>query len=221
MAGIVSLVVVLVIAAGAAIAFMGEEDPAVRGGSVSEGEVGPSPSRLPQARWVIRTFASGTAGPPKKAHKRAVAKEKEALSLAVTSVIDAVTLRTAKIGDLAGEHLSGAASKALARSKLTLPDEAQDVQMVKRKAEIGLDANGGKRAAALVTTVVKGTIGGSPFKLSGRARLYMQKRDGGWQVIAFDAERSPHERAKDGKKSGKAKKDDRGKASKKKKGGRG
>lgn len=210
-----TLLVALIVAAGAAIAFMGEDGPPATGESGAP-DAPVFDSDLPQARWVVRTFAAGTAGPPKKEHRKAVAREKEDLSETVTTVIDSITVGAESIRSLAGSDLTPGAAKALTRSGLALPERLEDVQMIKRKADIGLDANGGKRAAALVKTVVKGTIDGSDVKLAGETKLYLLKGKGGWQVVAFDSKFAPKTDGSKDKAGGKGRTKGAGQRSKKK-----
>lgn len=159
-------------------------------------------SGLPQAAWTLRTFAAGTGGPPSAKALKAVRREKQDLVTVVTTVADTLVSAPTEVGALAGKELSGVAADALSRSDLAFPTGLTEVQAIRKKAAIGLDSNGGTRAAARITLVVKANAEGETVRIIADSRLYLEKRKGRWQVIAFDGSREP-KRTK-GKKGSKA-----------------
>lgn len=169
----------------------------------------PPPSRteviesgLPQAAWTLRTFAAGTGGPPSAKARKAVRREKQDLVTVVTTVTDTLVSAPTEVEALAGKELSAAAAEALSRSGLAFPSGLTEVQAIRKKAAIGLDSNGGTRAAARITLLVKANAEGETVRIVADSRLYLEKRKGRWQVIAFDGTREP-KRTK-GKKGSKA-----------------
>lgn len=153
---------------------------------------------LPQAAWTLRTFAAGTAGPPSPKALKAVRREKQDLVTVVTTVADTLVSAPTEVKALAGKELSGAAAEALSRSDLAFPAGLTEIQAVRKKAAIGLDSNGSTRAAARITLLVKANADGEAVRIVADSRLYLEKRKGRWQVIAFDGTREP-KRTKDKK----------------------
>lgn len=198
---IAAVVVATIITAGAAYALLGT-DPTDEGPSRPGLPEAVEDPELPQAAWTLKTFAAGTAGPPKPGDRKAVRREKQALITTVTTVADTLILAPTELEALAGRELSTLAAKALARSDLPFPEGLTDVQAIRKKASIGLDPKGRARAAARVTLLVKANTDSGTARIVGDSNLYLEKRKGRWQVVAFDGTRAPKTKGKN-KKGGK------------------
>lgn len=199
---ITAVIAASVISAGAAFALL-STDPIEEGPSRPGLPEAVEDPELPQAAWTLKTFAAGTAGPPKARDRKAVRREKQTLITTVTTVADTLILAPTELEALAGRELSALAAKALARSDLPFPAGLTDVQAIRKKASIGLDPRGRARAAARVTLLVKANTDGGTARIVGDSNFYLEKRKGRWQVVAFDGTRAPKTKGKGNKKGGK------------------
>lgn len=170
------------------LAFTGAESPRPTFGR-GPGPLADVEPELPQAPWRVKTYPAGAGRAPRKADWKVVGRQKKHLEQTVTAVIDALVLSPENIRELSGNSLSRAAAQALARSDLTLPEKIEDIRTMKRRARIGLHYRGGKRAAAGVTVRLRAQVDGKKVRLLHSSNLFLQKRDGKWQVIAFDGMR--------------------------------
>jgi hypothetical protein len=141
---------------------------------------------IPQATWEARVFPAGVLGKPSKTQKKLVKRERPKVIAAVTDVYDALILAPGKVDDLSGTALSPAAAQALRSSRLVLPDGMNDVETTKRIARIGIQVEGGRRAAAKVAVWYNGLINDKPVKVVQRSTLWLEAAGKRWLVIAFD-----------------------------------
>jgi hypothetical protein len=141
---------------------------------------------IPQATWEARVFPAGVLGKPSKTQKELVKRERSEVVAAVTDVYEALILAPGSLDDLSGTALSPAAAKALRSSRLVLPDGMKDVATTKRTARIGIQVEGGRRAAAKVAVWYSGRIKEKPVKVLQRSTLWLEAAGKRWLVIAFD-----------------------------------
>jgi hypothetical protein len=181
----------LVVAVAAAVtvgllAFTGAESPRP---SSSRDPATFADVEIPQAPWRVKTYPAGAGRSYRKADRKLVERQKKRLEKTVTTVIDALVLSPESLRELSGSALSRAAAKALMRSDLALPKKVEDVRTMKRQAQIGIHYRGSKRAAVGVTVRLRARVDGKKVKLLHSSNLFLQKRNGQWQVIAFDGTR--------------------------------
>ena len=141
---------------------------------------------IPQATWDARVFPAGVVGKPSKRQKELVRRERPKVVTAVRDVYDALILAPGKLHDLSGTALSPPAAKALRSSRLALPDGMNDVETTKRTARIGIQVEGGRRAAAKVAVWYSGRIKDKPVRILQRSTLWLEAAGKRWLVIAFD-----------------------------------
>ena len=141
---------------------------------------------IPQARWEANVFPAGVLGKPTKKQKNLVAEERTEVVSTVREVYDALLLAPGRLKDLGGKALTPAAAKALASSKLRLPEGMNDVETTKRIAKIGIQVSGGHSAAASVSVWYRGRIKDEAVKVLQRSTLWLQGDGKHWTVIAFD-----------------------------------
>lgn len=183
-----SVVVVAAAATVAVLALAGDESPPRDTGGERLSRTRTQPD-IPQARWRVKTFPAGMEGPIGRGVKKAVKKQHKAIARTVTTVSDALVLAPESLQDLSGGPVSRSAAKALTSSRLPLPKKVTKVETTWRSAQIGLDHSGAARAAAQVTVRLKAEVEGKTVRLVHHSSLYLVKREGRWQVVAFDGTR--------------------------------
>ena len=146
---------------------------------------------IEQPAWDMRTFPAGTVGKPTKAQVDAVAAESDSVQGMVRDVYDALWLKPGTLDQVMAGSFEPAAAKAIKAARVGLPQGAADVQIVKRKASIGIDATGAKTAAARVIVVAQGESKKGSWKMHHAANLWLQRQGNAWKVIAFDYKQGP------------------------------
>jgi hypothetical protein len=145
----------------------------------------PSAPVIEQAEWRISAHPSGNIGPMSKRELRRVRAESFPLRRAVTEVYDALFLDPAARPAVLNKRFAARAARALpARSGV--PASVEKVRTTLRKADIGIDASGARRAAAKVKIRARGIASGERFALLHRGTLWLEKKGGTWKIMAFD-----------------------------------
>lgn len=176
-----------------------------------------------QADWEIRTYVIG--GRYVKGAPENVSPEVERdLTQVVTEIHDALFLRPSRLDSVTKRFFSSAAAKPFEKARIGIPKNADEVQTTHRVARIGVEAASTERAAALVQISAEGKAGSQTFRSSAESKLFLEKTENGWKVIAYEVdqrpgnpfEKSDEKKAGDKKNDGK-KKDEGGKKGKGKK----
>ncbi|HEV2756970.1 MAG TPA: hypothetical protein VG318_14480 [Actinomycetota bacterium] len=143
---------------------------------------------IPQAAWEVRTYpAPGASGITRK-EKEAFQRERDDVVDRIQGLYEALFLKPGEVDRVVRSSLSRDASKALAKSRLGLHDVAEDVQTTKRFVKVGIQVDGGRRAAAVVLVEARAVREAKPIRVWHRAKLWLEKSEAGWKVVAFDAE---------------------------------
>ena len=167
---------------------------------------------IKQASWNIHVRA--VAGPALPDKKRGVSKkETKRLQRLIKSVYNAAYLRPDLMDKVVRKYIAPKAASAIRKRGPQIPNAARKIKTHKRTAIVGVDPRGSSRAAARVHVVASGENGGKKFKTISSDRLWLERSQGKWRVIAYDVSRKPlplkpnGEKGKDDKESN-AKKDE-------------
>jgi hypothetical protein len=143
---------------------------------------------IPQAAWEVKAYPAPSAAGLTPEDKAAFRKEREAVVGRVQRLYDGLFLEPDAVDGIVRSTFSRAAAKELAGSRLGLHDRVEDVRTTKRFVKVGIQIDEGRRAAAVVLVEARALRDSSPIHVWHRARLWMEKGEGGWTVVAFDAE---------------------------------
>ncbi|MGI8774622.1 MAG: hypothetical protein ACR2KQ_06365 [Actinomycetota bacterium] len=139
-----------------------------------------------QAPWRVRVFPAGTGGRAAPAQTKAVSKQRDAVEETVTSVYDALLLQPAAIETMGGKELGPGVGAALERSKLSPSAEISDLQTTRRHARIGIQADGGRHAAARLKITAKAQVDGDPIRFRQEITMWLERTGKRWKVVAFE-----------------------------------
>ncbi|HZJ51562.1 MAG TPA: hypothetical protein VFF07_12170 [Actinomycetota bacterium] len=143
--------------------------------------------KIDHAPWKLRV---SRAGRPERLSKQAKARleaQRPKVKRAVRAAYDAIFLDQER----PARSFTDLAWRAFQETHATLPQGSESVRLLWRRALIGLQADSARRASAQVTVVASGIQGERKFKLSHRARLWLERKEQGWKIAAFDMSRRP------------------------------
>ena len=143
--------------------------------------------KIDHAPWKLRV---SRAGRPEQLSKQAKARldaQRPQVKEAVKAAYDAIFLDQKPLA----RSFTALAWRAFHENHATLPQGSENVRLLWRRANIGLQADSGRRASAQVTVVARGSNGEREFKLSHRASLWLERKAQDWKIAAFDMNRRP------------------------------
>lgn len=181
-AGIVAL------AAITAVAIVVTSESAEAPTRTESGAGGPAPvaTVAPHAKWSIRTYPTGMNTNRTKADRARVDAARPRVRTLVKDLYGAFFLHPARLRDALSQHATAAAARQIKRSGVGFPTAGEEVVIKKRSAQVGIQGNRARHAAAAVRVVSKGTIKGRRVRLIHVATLWLQRNKRGWKVIGFD-----------------------------------
>jgi hypothetical protein len=141
-----------------------------------------------QAAWEVKAYPAPAAGGITRAEKDAFAREREPVVGTIQRLYEALFLRPRDVDRVVRSSLTGAAAKALDSSRIGLHDRVEDVRTTARFVKVGIQVDGGLRAAAVVRVEARALRNSSPIHVWHRAHLWLEKSGGAWKIVAFDAE---------------------------------
>jgi hypothetical protein len=156
--------------------------------SIGAGRGATGERAIRQAAWEVKAYPAPSAAGIRKADKEVFHRERDAVVGTVRRLYEALFLDPGKVERVARASLTRSASKALAGSRIGLHDKVEDVRTTARFVKVGIQVDGGLRAAAVVRVEARALRQSSPIRVWHRAHLWMEKVDGAWTVVAFDAE---------------------------------
>lgn len=156
--------------------------------SIGAGKGSVGDAAIPQARWEVKAYAAPNSGGVTKEDRAVFVREKDDVVEQIQRLYEALFLRPDSVEKTVRATLTPAASKILARSRVGLHDQVEDVRTTVRFARVGIQVDDGLRAAAVVRVEARALRKSSPIRVWHRANLWMEKDDGKWKVVAFDAE---------------------------------
>jgi hypothetical protein len=143
---------------------------------------------IPQAAWQVKAYPAPTAAGTTKDGRAVFLRERDDVVGTIQQLYDALFLRPDAVEKTVRTVLTPAASKVLAGSRIGLHDRVEDVKTTTRFVKVGIQVDEGLRAAAVVRVEAEALRRSSPIHVWHRAKLWLEKGDGGWKVVAFDAE---------------------------------
>lgn len=156
--------------------------------SVGAGKGVRADAAIPQAAWEVKAYpAPGPQGVTKEA-REAFGRERDEVVSTIQGLYEALFLKPDAVGKAVRGAMTPAASKILDGSRIGLHDKVEDVRTTTRFVKVGIQADEGLRAAAVVRVEASALRQSSPVEVWHRAKLWLEKQDGAWKVVAFDAE---------------------------------
>jgi hypothetical protein len=143
--------------------------------------------KINHAPWKLKLSKAGMPEPLSNRAKARLDAQGPKVKEAVRAAYDAIFVKR----ELPAGSFTELARRAFKETHSTLPEGAEDVRLLWRRAHIGLQAGSARRASAQVTVVANGLKGGREFKLSHQARLWLERKEQGWKIAAFDMNRRP------------------------------
>ncbi|CAN5594024.1 hypothetical protein BH18ACT16_BH18ACT16_13970 [soil metagenome] len=143
--------------------------------------------KIDHAPWKLRVSRAGRPGQLTKDAKARLEAQRPKVKEAVQGAYDAIFLGQKPTA----RFFTDLAWRALQETHAALPQGSENVRLLWRRARIGLQADSARRASAQVTVVASGIQSERKFKLSHRARLWLERKEQGWKIAAFDMNRQP------------------------------
>ncbi len=147
---------------------------------------------IDHAAWKLRVSRAGTPGQLTKQAKARLEAQRPKVKQVVKTAYDAIFLDQ----KMPARAFTDLARHAFQKTRATLPQKSERVRLLWRRARIGLQADSARRASAQVTVVASGISGERKFKLSHRASLWLERKEQGWKIAAFDMNRRPLKQGK-------------------------
>lgn len=141
-----------------------------------------------QAAWKVKAYPAPGAQGVTKEGRQVFQRERDDVVGTIQGLYEALFLKPRAADKVVRRTLTPAASKILAESRIGLHDKVEDVRTTTRFVKVGIQADEGLRAAAVVRVEARALRQSSPIRVWHRAKLWLEKQDGAWKVVAFDAE---------------------------------
>lgn len=149
----------------------------------------PALPELPQARWQMSVHPSGFRAQITDAQKKRVDRQRPKVRVLVKTIYDALFLHPDRLKTTLRDNFTQPAAIALRRSGAGA-SEAGRVSTTFRRADIGIQAEGGARmAVASVTVRALGERSARP--VLHRSSLWLERVRNEWKVVAFDVRQAP------------------------------
>lgn len=140
-----------------------------------------------QARWEVRSQVAGVFGGLGSRGRKEVRARRRELVRVVRDVYGALWLRPRGAERrVVRARFDARAARALLGSRLG-PRDSAFVRTTKRVVELDVDAADPRRAAAEVAIAARVGRGARRLRVRHRATLWLERDDGRWRVIGFDA----------------------------------
>ena len=156
--------------------------------SIGAGRGQTGDAAIPQAAWEVKAYPAPGVEGITKADKKVFAREREPVIESIRHLYEALFLEPDAVPETVRGTLTPAAAKILESSRMGLHDKVEDVRTTTRFVKVGIQVDGGLRAAAVVRVEARALRKSSPIHVWHRAKLWLEKDDGKWKVVAFDAE---------------------------------
>lgn len=143
-----------------------------------------------QAPWQITLGAKVMGRSAKGAGGAGISAERSAIAASVAEVYDAVFL-DGDVDSALTSHFTPEAARRLAASDIGWPEDATRISLRKRKARVALQFDSGRRGVATVKIAGRALVDGERMRIFHRSTLWLEKSEGRWTIIAFDATQFP------------------------------
>ena len=144
-----------------------------------------------QADWKLEHSLEGRFGKLTKPQQARLEAQRPKVAALVQNIYDAIFLEPVGLNLLVKESFSTEAARSISTDKLGFPKGATDVKTTKRRAHIALDAQTADFAIGRISIVAEAEVGGKQVDIEHRSTLWLERREDGWKVIAFDLEQGP------------------------------
>ena len=143
-----------------------------------------------QADWKFKSFTIGGKHPSGE-HPNPPKQQTKAIEQLVRDWNDALILSPGQFSDVTKKYFAPPAGNAISSSDFGLPKSANQVDSTKRRARIGIEADGAKRAVVDVAIVARGKSDEGEFRTESDSTLFLERTGSKWHVIAFDVDQRP------------------------------
>lgn len=162
-----------------------EDDGGSRGATEPSSSFAPDDPSIAQAPWKIYTRPTAGFGRASNKELKALRSIAPKVAATVRNVYDAMLVSRKQLRTQARRWMTGFAAREL-RRKTPIPGSLTAIRTTRRHASIGIDARSRNRAAAEVEVRFTAKRGKKRLKFVHNGTLWLERRDRGWQVIAFD-----------------------------------
>jgi hypothetical protein len=145
----------------------------------------PEAPRIPQAKWKMVAYQSGSLGELSNKEKKRLKNQKPRVRKFVREVYAALFLDPSTIDSVVAEMFTRRAGRALKRSGAGFRPGAEKIKTLMRKATIGIQADNAALAAAEVNVRARAMANNDVVRLRHQSTLWMERKNGRWRVIAF------------------------------------
>lgn len=162
-----------------------------------------------QAPWRIQTYGVGGGSKLSKQQRSRLHAQRAPITRLVKDLHTALFLDPAARKRIVDRAFTSSAARPFLSARPGLLGDAETVKTVWRRARIGIQADGARRAAGTVAIVARIDRGENAVRFGYRSDLYFEKSNGRWRVVAFetDQRRLPKEQDKPGDSADKKKGD--------------
>jgi hypothetical protein len=143
-----------------------------------------------QPDWRMDVSVEGREGRLTKTDKAAFNKARPSVATLIEDVYDGIFLEPGTLKDVVAQTFTKAAAASLPK-ELGFPEGISNVEILRRRANVGIQARGAKHAAAEITVAAKGVVGERTVGLFHDATLWLERDEGEWKVIAFEVTQRP------------------------------
>ena len=144
------------------------------------------PVTVEQAPWRIRTYATGATSKLTKVEEARLRKQRGPLIGLVKELHSALFLEPSTRKQVVRRLFSASAAASFLSARPGPGSGAEAVATVRRRGRIGIQADSAVRAAGTVTVVARVESGDKAVRLGYRSDLFLEKKNGHWQVVAFE-----------------------------------
>ena len=177
-----------------------------------------APVVMEQAPWRIQTYGTGGGAKLSKQQRGRLHAQRGPIARLVKDLHAALFLDPTARKRIVDRVFTSSAARPFLSARPGLLGDAETVKTVWRRARIGIQADGARRAAGTVAIVARIDRGEDAVRLGYRSDLYFEKSKGRWKVVAFEIDQKrlsgKQDRRRDSadKKKGHGREDKKGKS---------
>ena len=146
---------------------------------------------IEQADWKMDYSEARRYGRLSKAEQARFDIQKEKAAVLVQGLYDGIFLEPARLETVIKDTFTADASKSFEADRFGFPGGASDVKTLKRTAHISMDAVTADTAIGRVSVIAQADLDDRIVRIKHSSTLWMERKDKGWQVIAFDVQQGP------------------------------
>jgi hypothetical protein len=143
-----------------------------------------------QPDWRMDVSVEGREGRLSKADKTAFNNARPSVATLIEDVYDGIFLEPGTLKDVVAQTFTKAAAASLPKD-LGFPAGVSNVEILRRRANVGIEARGARHAAAEITVAAEGIVNEKSVRLLHDATLWLEREEGEWNVIAFEVTQRP------------------------------